>query len=78
MAATLKSLIAKAGEWVDIYQGADIQVGTKIAVQNIGSSDLQLTSTLTKPEVDSDTWQKMQPNNFPMVNTKGDRGAWGF
>lgn len=78
MADTLKSLIAKAGEWIDIYRGADIEVGTKIAVQNIGSSDLQLASTLIMPELNSDTWQKIQPNDFPMANSQGDRGAWVF
>ena len=78
MAHPLESLVARAGEWVNIYQESGITVGTKIAVQNIGSSDLQLSSSVTKPANDDNLWQKIQPNDLPMSNTQGDQGAWVF
>lgn len=78
MAATRESISLIPGKWTDIYQETGIVVGTKIAVQNIGSADLRLSVALAQPDVDSDSWQKIQPNDFPMANSFGDLGAWVF
>ena len=63
---------------MNIYQVSEIPVGTKIAVQNIGSSDVQLSVALLQPANDSDAWQRLQPNDFPLTNDFGDQGAWAF
>lgn len=78
MAATLDSVDLVSGEWVNIYQSAGITAGAKIAVQNVGSSDVFLSSALLKPAKDSIATQRVQPNNFPMTNDQGDPGAWAF
>ena len=78
MAVTRKSIVLPSGQWTNIYKEANILVGVKIAVQNIGSSDVQLSVALFEPEADSDSWQRIQPNDFPMTNDFGDPGAWGF
>lgn len=78
MAATRESLKLVSGEWTNLYQQTGIDVGTKIGVQNIGSSDVYLSSSLVKPEKDSDSFQVIQPNDFPMANDFGDTGAWAF
>jgi len=81
---TRKSLTLIAGEWTNLYTtteieaDANIAVGTKIAVQNIGASDVYLSTALTQPEKDSDSFQVIQPNDFPMTNDFGDPGAWAF
>ena len=78
MVSTRESITLVSGVWTDIYQKSGIAVGTKIAVQNIGSSDVYLSVALTQPEVDSDSWQRIQPNDFPMTNDFEDPGAWAF
>lgn len=78
MSLTRQSIILEDGIWKNIYDESNIAVGTKIAVQNIGSSDVYLSVALNKPENDSDSWQLIQPNDFPMANSFGDLGAWAF
>lgn len=78
MAATRESITLVSGEWTNLYQITGIAVGTKIAVQNIGSSDVYLSSSLVQPEKDSDSYQVIQTNDFPMANDFGDPGAWAF
>lgn len=78
MANNRKSIILESDQWTDIYSVSGIPVGTKIAVQNIGSSDVYLSSALVEPERDSDSFQVIQPNDFPMANSFGDQGAWAL
>lgn len=78
MANTRESVTLTSGVWTDIYASASIAVGTKIAVQNIGSSDVYLSVALNPPENDSDSYQVIQANDFPMANSSGDLGAWAF
>lgn len=78
MANTRESIRLKTGVWTDIYASAKIPVGMKIAVHNIGSSDVYLSVALNKPENDSDSWQTIQPNDWPMANSSDDLGAWAF
>ncbi len=78
MALTLPSIILESGVWTNIYAETGIDVGTKIAVHNVGSSDVYLSVALTQPEEDSDSWQLIQPNDFPMANSSDDLGAWAF
>lgn len=78
MAANLDSVELKPGQWTDIYDETGIEYGTKVAVQNIGSSDIRLTTALLQPEPDSDSFQRAEPNDMPMVNDAGDPGAWAM
>lgn len=79
MTVTLKSLTLIPGEWTSLYTTTTgIEAGTKIAVQNIGASDVYLSTALLQPEKDSDSFQVIQPNDFPMTNDFGDPGAWAF
>jgi len=78
MADTLPSIELVSNQWTDIYVVTGIAKGTKIAVQNIGSSDVYLASVLLEPNIESDSFQVIQPNDFPMSNCFGDRGAWAL
>lgn len=78
MAVTRESINLISGVWTDIYKALGLTPGVKIAVQNIGSSDIYLSAAVLKPATDSDAWQRIQPNDFPMANDAGDPGAWAF
>ena len=78
MAATLGSITLNSNQWTNVYQMTGIAVGTKIAIQNVGSSDVYLTSSLNQPELDSDSFQVIQANNFPLSNSCSDIGAWAM
>ena len=78
MPSNLKSLTLLTGQWVDVYSETGIEVGTKIAIQNVGASDVRLTTALLQPDNDSDSYQVIQVNDFPMANDFGDPGAWAF
>lgn len=78
MAATRKSLILESGVWTNLYQATGITPGTKIAVQNIGFADVYLSASLSQPANDSDSYQVIQANDFPMANDLNDPGAWAF
>lgn len=78
MALTRQSILLEIGAWTDIYAVTGIAIGTKIAVHNIGSSDVYLSVALNQPENDSDSYQRIQPNDFPMANSSDDFGAWAL
>lgn len=78
MANTLPSVKLVPNQWTDIYVVTGIAKGTKIAVQNIGASDVYLAVSLLEPALESDFFQVIQPNDFPMANSQDDKGAWAF
>ena len=78
MASNLKSVTLLSGQWTDVYSETGIEAGTKIAIQNIGAGDVRLTTALLQPDNDSDSYQVIQANDFPMANDFGDDGAWAF
>lgn len=78
MSDNLPSIILPPGKWIDLYSITGINQDARLIVQNIGSSDVYLSSSLNQPELDSDAYQAVQPNNFPMINDKADTHAWAF
>ena len=78
MANTLPNITIPNDEWINIYSISGIESGKKIAVQNIGASDVYLSTALIQPEVGSDNYQVIQPNDIPMANEEGNQGAWAF
>lgn len=78
MASTPISLVLPVGDWVDLYDRTGLPRGSVLIVQNIGSSDVYLSTSTTQPAKDSDAFQVIQPNDFPMKNDGGDLGEWAF
>ena len=78
MADNLPSITVPAGQWIDLYSLTGIDVSARIVVQNIGSSDIYITSSLWMPELDNDSYQVIHPNNIPMINGIQDKKAWAF
>lgn len=78
MSDNLPSIIIGSGKWVDLYALTEIDHSARLIVQNIGSSDVYLSSSLRQPELDNDSYQVIQPNDFPMINDAEDTNAWAF
>ncbi len=49
MAHSLPSVVLPSGTWVDIYLSTGITTGTKIIIQNLGSSTVRLVESSTEP-----------------------------
>lgn len=77
MADTLTNTALPAGTWVDLYADTGIAVGTKINVQNLGSSTVWLTVNATAP-ADGTTRNELSPGNDKFSNDASDSGAWAY
>lgn len=76
MADTLPNVELTPNTWTDIYDKATIPVGTQILIQNLGSSDIKLTTQATQP-TDDDAFQICEARKFA-VNEVGSTGEWAY
>ena len=76
MATSLPSVLIPPNQWVDLYAATGISVGTQIIVQNIGSSEADLTESAAEP-ISSDGFNPIPPREF-FTNAAGNVGAWAF
>jgi hypothetical protein len=77
MAATLPNVPLAAGTWVDLYDATGITPGTKISVDNIGSSTIRLNTKATSPLV-TDGYNELSPNDVDFENIASDPALWAF
>lgn len=76
MADTLPNILVPEKQWTDIYSESGIVVGTKIQIQNIGSTDLYLYSGASAPgSVPGGGYIILRPF-MTASNDTGDAGAW--
>lgn len=66
-----------AGQAVDLYAANSIAVGTKIEVQNIGTTDVSLYSQAATPAINDDGNQIIKRGEY-MENDTGDLGAFAI
>ena len=66
-----------AGQEVDLYAFNSIAVGTKIEVQNIGTTDVSLYSQAATPVINDDGKQIIKRGQY-MENDEGDLGAFAI
>ena len=78
MTDTLSNITLQENEWTDIYAATGISVGTKIAVENVGNTDIQLTTLATEPPKDYNAYVVCRRNGPNYENDTGDSGAWAF
>lgn len=78
MGNTLTNVFLPAGVWVDLYNETGLDVGTKIAVENIGSYDVYLTVLDTQPPLNHDAYNVLIRGGVQLENNEGDLGAWAF
>ena len=74
MADTLPNKVLQPNVWLNLYTATGLPVGTKLAIQNIGTTQVHLHSGIDEPTA-SDGFLVMSPAEF-FTNTEGDAGAW--
>jgi len=76
MSDTLPNVDIPAKTWVNIYTATSIAVGTKISIQNIGSSYLYLFSGASAPgSFPGSAYTLLRPFEVA-TNDSGDAGAF--
>lgn len=78
VADTLDNIDVPPNDWIDLYTLSGIDVGIKIAVENVGNSDIYLAEQATKPPTDHDAFNIAKRKGLPMTNDPGSSGAWAF
>ena len=76
MATTIPVTIIPPNTWVDLYADTSIVVGTLLNIQNIGSSEVQLTESVGEPS--GITGVYLLPVRDFIENTAANVGAWAF
>tara|TARA_R100000544_G_scaffold17462_1_gene8342 strand:- start:1291 stop:1557 length:267 start_codon:yes stop_codon:yes gene_type:complete len=76
MAQSLPEVDLPVGEWVDLYAETGIAVGTKIIIQNTGSSDVFLSESSSVPSSQVG-FNILIPRDF-FTNDDGNIGAWAI
>lgn len=78
MAENFTNIRLPVSEWVDLYALSGVSVGVALSVENIGSPDVYLTVSATKPSPDHDAYNVLRREDEPIRNSSGDPGAWAF
>ena len=77
MATSLSPVTIPGNIWVDLYAETGILVGTKIIVQNSGSSEVKLTESAGQPPLTNVGVNPLRVRDF-FTNIDGNVGAWAF
>jgi hypothetical protein len=78
MADTRPNIPIPKGQWVDLYELANIVRGIQISVENVGTCDVYLAVQEDQPEPDHDAYNIVRRKGDPLRNNEGDAGAWAF
>ena len=76
MADTLQNIKLTANTWIDLYAITGIDSGVQIAVQNIGTCDVYLSSNTTQPTSEEST--QILARGVFLKNDQGDSEAWAY
>lgn len=79
MATSLSPVRVNPNSWVDLYDATGITIGVQIIIQNIGSSQGQLTEAATIPPIPIGTTgiNVISSREF-LTNSSGAVGAWAY
>jgi len=65
--------------WINLYDASELPVGTVIAVQNIGVTDVYLSSSRFEPSEELTAYCVLQRSTGQWFrNEEGDVGAWAY
>lgn len=78
MTITLPNIPVPAGEWINLYDESNIDVGTKVSIDNVSDSDIYYTSAQDQPEIDFRSYNTLKPRVGKVSNNKGDLGLWAL
>lgn len=77
MADTLQNITIPAETWIELYAASSIAVGESIVIQNIGTTDLYYSISLTEPPRDSDSYKVFR--RVDVITTRPDETSiWVF
>jgi len=76
MATSLLPVPIPPNTRVDLYDATGILVGNQLIVQNIGSSEAELTESAAEPD-DAAGFNSLVPREF-FTNSAANVGAWAF
>ncbi len=74
MAQSLPPVNLPVETWVDIYSATSIVAGTKLIIQNTGSSEVKFVESATEPL--NDTGYNSLPTREFFTNADANVGAW--
>ena len=76
MADNLPNILLETPGWVDLYDLTAIAVGAQLEVQNLGTTDVEITTQATIPDDNNDAYNIIPPRDLPYRNEAGESGAW--
>jgi len=76
MPHSLPSVILPSGKWVDIYLATGISTGTKLIIQNLGTSSVRLVESSTMPTL-NDGFNIISKRAF-LESADNPIGVWAY
>lgn len=81
MSDNLINIDVPPNEWIDIYDyllSQGINRNDVIVVFNSGASDIKLSTSISKPEEDTQNYQILRKFGLPMKNDGGSFHEWAY
>lgn len=79
MANTPPSILIPSNEWINLNKESKIPAGTKIVINNVGSTTIRLCISLTQPELTADNYIQIPPHWLPFTsNGTGTYPIWAY
>ena len=76
MAHSLPSVVLPSRTWVDIYSETGITTGTKLIIQNLGTSNVRLVESSTRPLL-TDGYNVISEKSF-LESADTPIGVWAY
>lgn len=76
MAHSLPSVVLPSRKWVDIYLETGISTGTKIIIQNLGTLNVRLVESSTRPAL-TDGYNSIVEKSF-LESADSPIGIWAY
>jgi len=76
MAHSLPSVILPSKAWIDIYAKTGIATGTKLLIQNLGTSSVRLVESTTMPLL-TDGYNSITAKTF-LESAETPIGIWAY
>lgn len=78
MTVTLLNIPVSVGQWINLYDKSNIDVGIKVSIDNVSDADIYYTSAQEQPEIDFRSYNTLKPRVGKVSNNKGDLGLWAL
>jgi hypothetical protein len=78
MTSTFDNVLIPPNEWVDVYELASIDKGSKVIIENIGVCDVYYSTFHKKPEIDHDAYNIIKRDGQPIMYEPNGSVLWAF